>query len=272
MATRAISWSAPDLLDKLLPLLQDANGAVRTKLVKTLQALPNDGLEFLAEKILLHIWAGMTNINVNVRASALEVLDWAIVTCGLELIECRGGWYNSLKTFLVMLGWSTIGDSSTGWSTNMVLAGDTKNIVRALDTLTNLLRLGLVDQQAQTSEAYTDWWELAGRMHTRPDPYRELELYGQAIDESTSFTRDASHRRESFLQHFRTKFEDGINEVKKQAGEAGRAAAKTSNIISEAMRQADIANTLQNEWTQKMEARTRHVRTDIFRRGFTTAY
>ena len=270
LATKTLTWSAPDLLDKLLPLLQDANGAVRNRLVKTLQALPKDGLEFLAEKILLHIWAGMTNININVRVSALEVLDWAIKTCGLELVECRGGWYTSLKTYLVMLGWSTIGDASTGWSSNMVLAGNTKNIVRSLDTLTNLLRLGMVEEESDDPEPYADWWISATRMHTRPDPYRELGLYGQNTDESNTFTRDDSERREVFLQHFRTKFEEGIKEVKKQAGEAGRAAAKTFSIISEAMEHADAANTLQNQWTAKMEARNRAVRDTIFRQGFSS--
>lgn len=268
LATKTLNCSAPDLLDKLLPLLQDANGSVRNKLVKTLQALPKEGLEFLAEKILLHIWAGMTNININIRASALEILDWAIETCGLELVECRGGWFNCLKTYLVMLGWSTIGDASTGWSSNMILTGDTKNIVRALDTLTNLLRLGMVDEESHNSEPHTNWWELASRIHTRPDPYRGLVLYGKSVDESNTFTRDASHRRELFLLHFRTKFEEGIKEIKKHAGESGRAAAKTSSIILEVMKQADAANTLQNQWMEKMEARTRIVRDKIWRQCF----
>ena len=270
LATKDLIWSAPSLLNKLLPLLQDANGSVRNKLVKALQALPKGRLEFLAEKILLHICAGMTNININIRASALEILGWAIEVCGVELVECRDGWFNTLKTYLVMLGWSTIGESSSGWSTNMALAGDTKNIVRALDTLTAFLRLGMIDEDSQVVEnkPRADWWSLTLQMHTQSDPYKGLNLMGHGSESDYSFTRDAEHRREIFLSQFRSKFEAGILEIRKQAGEAGRAAAKTSSVIAETMTEADEGKVLQDSWAQKMEARTRRIQDRIWTQGF----
>ena len=270
LATKTLTWSAPSLLDKLLPLLQDANGAVRNKLIKTLRALSKERLEFLAEKILLHVCAGMTNININIRASALEILGWAIDACGVELVECRGGWFNTLKTYLVVLGWSTIGESSTGWSTNMALAGDTKNIVRALDTLTAFLRLGMIDagSKAAEREPQADWWSSTLQIHAQPDPYRGLNLMGYDSEGDYSFTRDATHRREIFLSQFRSKFEAGILEIRKQAGEAGRAAAKTSSVVVETMTEADESKVLQDSWAQKMEARTRHIQDRIWTQGF----
>ena len=233
------------LLPKLLPLLLDANNGVRSQLLKLLQALPKEGMEAYADKMLLYIRAGMTHLALDIRRSSLESFDWAVATCGKELVECPGGWLKTLKTFLVMLGWAATSDSSSSWSSIKAssLTGD-KMAAKSLASLASFLELGLVEEQASREH------ELALRqayfplhqtwMHTIPKKshaYRHLNLFGPPREEEDDIYGDVEARRGVFKK-YQAAFEKGLDNAKRAGGDIGRAGAKTAKIISNTMKNA----------------------------------
>ena len=238
------------LLPKLLPLILDANNGVRSQLLKLLQALPNDGIDTHAEQINLYIRAGMTHLAQDIRISSLELFDWAIATCGKELVECPGGWTKNLKTFQVALGWSTtsnnVTSASSGWSRSKntsSLVGN-KMATRFLTTLATFLELGLAEEPDRHDEV------LALRRHCYPlhqtwihqipkrsHAYRHLNLFGPPRNEEDEMYGDLEARQEAFKK-YQDAFENGLENAKKEGGEIGRAASKTAKVVSGGMKDA----------------------------------
>ncbi|KAI4147246.1 MAG: hypothetical protein LQ340_005639 [Diploschistes diacapsis] len=234
------------LLPKLLPLISDGSNGVRTQLVKLLQALPRDGIDFYSEQILLYTRAGMTHLAVDIRRCSLDVLDWAIEVCGKELVECPGGWVKMIKNFLAMLGWTSI-DANSRWSSEWSLSNNDRITAKTLGTLAAFLELGFVDEitteQVAREEAdlARKWFPLrqvwCHMIPTKSHAYRHLNLFGAPRDEESEIYGDVEARQQSFRK-YRVAFEKGLEMVKRAGGEIGRAGARTAKVIAEGMKDA----------------------------------
>ena len=232
------------LLPKLLPLILDGSNGVRTQLLKLLQALPKDGVDYYADQILLYIRAGMTHLAVDIRRASLDVFDWAIETCGRELVECPGGWIKTLKTFLTMLGWSAA-DAPSAWSGGAVSVANNERIMsKALGTLAAFLELGLVEnKQSDYNEVelarvyfplHHTWLHM---IPNKSHAYRHLNLFGTPRDEEGEIYGDVEVRQESFKKYHAI-IDKGLEGTKRAGGEIGRAGGKVYKVISEGMRDA----------------------------------
>ncbi len=184
------------MLSKLLPLVSDPAGSVRTQLLKLFRALPSADVRPAASKILMYVRAGITNLSSAVRDDALGVLEWLLDVAGDELVASPGGWLKTLNGFGAMMGWvaavqtntlsstgpNSVSFSSSGWSSapktsfsgsttatlvrgpggSGALSGSSAtrgaSFVRQLATLTKFLDIGLrsEDSAPYNPQAYWD--------------------------------------------------------------------------------------------------------------------
>jgi len=92
------------LLEKLLPLVSDRAGPVRSQLLKLFRALPAAQVAPHVEKAVLYVCAGMTNLSRDVNADSLAVMEWLLEAAGPAVVAAPGGWVRPLKTFCAVLG------------------------------------------------------------------------------------------------------------------------------------------------------------------------
>ena len=238
-------------LPKILPLVLDASTGIRTQLLKLLQALPRDEVEPYADQISLYVRAGLTHLAVDIRRTTLDILDWAIVACATELVDCPGGWLKTLKTFLAMLGWSTTTDNSasttsnSAWSGKSTLSNSDKISAKTLKTLGAFLEVGLLDANRRNDHGHDEaalaraYFPLRQTwMHMVPEKshaYRHLNLFGAPRDEENEIYGDVDARQQAFGRYQKA-FEEGLEEAKRAGGEIGRAGARASKVIAEALK------------------------------------
>ena len=216
---------------------------MRNQLLKLLQVLPKGNLDYYAEQVMLYIRAGMTHLAVDIRRSTLDIFDWAMGVCGRELLESPGGWIKTLKTFLILLGWSSGEKSSTKWSSNAVsVSGNERIMSKALATLASFLELGLIESETSSYDEAQLAWEWFPLRHTwlhmmptTSHAYRRLNLFGAPRDEEGEVYGDVDARRESF-RTYQGAFEKGVEGTRKAGGELGRAGGKVAKVISEGMK------------------------------------
>lgn len=232
------------LLPKLLPLILDANNDVRTQLVKLLGSLPSDEIGPHIEKVLPYIRAGMTHLAAAIRSTSLDVLSWALDAAGQDLVTAPGGWLKMLKTFLLMLNWSTDAESSTtGWSSgSRSFRGsgiEDKVFIHSLQTLSSFLHVGLVSSFDEKEEDYgaamARNWPLRHveqhQLPKRPNVFGYLNLFGSAHVEGSEAYEDRADRQAEFRVRFQKAIEKGVKDLKKEGGEVGRAAAKVDKAL-----------------------------------------
>ncbi|MCJ1329780.1 hypothetical protein MMC10_006460 [Thelotrema lepadinum] len=197
--------------------------------------------------MLLYIRAGMTHLAQDVRRSSLELFEWAIGTCGKDLVECPGGWTKTLKTFQTALGWSVMSSNAStksSWSHSTSSLGGDKMASRFLTTLAAFLELGLAPEPdmhdeilAQRRACYPLHHTYIHQIPKRSHAYRHLNLFGPPRDEEEEMYGDVEARQEAFKK-YQVAFENGIENAKRAGGEVGRAAAKIAKAISEGMKNA----------------------------------
>ncbi|CAK7218621.1 rRNA processing protein [Sporothrix curviconia] len=180
------------ILNKLLPLISDPAGSVRSQLLKLFRVLPPNDVRPAAGKILLYIRAGITNLSSAVRDDALGTLEWLLEVAGDELVACPGGWLKTLNGLGAMMGWvaavqantfsstgaNSVSFSSSGWSSapktsfagsstaTLVKGGGTggskatrgASFARQLTALTKFLEIGLKREEPApySPQAYWD--------------------------------------------------------------------------------------------------------------------
>ena len=235
------------LLPKLLPLVLDGSPAVRAQLLKVLAALPAPEAAGARDALLPYVRAGMTHLAADVRASALEVLGWAMGALGAELVGGAGAWVKTLKSFVAALGWAGAeeGDKQEKWTSGRASFGTAegggKARVKALTVLAAFLRLGLVEKPAGLGEemgSSTLWPLWHTRQHMLPQRsncYAYLGLFGTVRDEDNEIYEDAEARQRIFKSRFRRTIEKGLEAAKRESGEMGRAAGIGLRVLKEAL-------------------------------------
>ena len=236
------------LLPKLLPLILDGNNDVRGQLVKLLRSLPSDDIGRHIDKILPYIRAGMTHLAAAIRSSSLDVLGWALDSAGQDLVTAPGGWLKMLSTFLLMLNWSLDTEgSTTGWSSGSRSFRGTgiedRVFVHALQTLSSFIHMGLLpsfhehEEDCGTIMART--WPLRHveqhQLPKRPNAFGYLNLFGSAQFEGSEAYEDRADRQAEFQRRFRDAIEKGVQALKKEGGDVGRAAAKVDKAVIDGM-------------------------------------
>ena len=235
------------LLPKLLPLILDGSNGVRDQLLKLLIKLPTRDIEDHVDQILLYIRAGMTHLAADIRSSTMDILSWALESAGNETVSCAGGWVKTLKSYLAVLGWSNE-EQSASWSTNKVSFGKVGNegkaFVKNLNVLAVFLRAGLIKppqpSEPPPSSRFPLWHVSYHMLPSKSNCYAHLNLFGSPRDEDSEMYEDREDRQRIFHKRFFKAIERGIEAVRREGGELGRAAAAISKVMSEGMADYEV--------------------------------
>jgi pre-rRNA-processing protein IPI1 len=230
--------SASFLVKKLVPLLLDGSDSVRSQLLKLFRLLPAAELVHDAEPVLLYVRAGLTHLAARISTDALAALEWLLEVAKDSAVSCPGGWFKTVKCFLLMLGWSAT-DKSLGWTRSNSSFGATgKTQGRQLVVFAQFLKAGLFDDRPplryEPGEGPPLYRE-AYMIPKVPNPYGHLNLFGPPRDEEGEMYMDTESRQRVFQKRFRAAVEAGVERVKKEAGEAGRSAAVLAKVIQDGM-------------------------------------
>lgn len=259
------------LLPKLSPLLLDGSTSVRTQLLKVLRQLPDHGNEDInphVEKLLLYIRAGLTHIAVPIRATAVEAFTWVLDIAGTEVVGGAGGWIKTLKTLCITLNWPvenlaeakscptpsvsksiTGGGSGIGWTQahNPTLLSNSLPLPSLLNLLTHFLSAGLSQTHNDAMPVinllrYPFPYEstAAHMLPTRSNAYGWLNLFGPPRDAEGEMYDDVGERRRVFRRlGYETLILKGVEGMRREGGDAGRAAARANNIILATMKDVE---------------------------------
>ncbi|KIN04383.1 hypothetical protein OIDMADRAFT_156279 [Oidiodendron maius Zn] len=226
------------LVKKLVPLLLDGSDSVRTQLLKLFRLFPPSGLIHDAEHVLLYIRAGLTHLSARISTDSLSALEWLLEVAKDSAVSCPGGWFKTIKCFLLMLGWSTT-DKSLGWTrSNSSFGAIGKAQGRQLLVFAQFLKAGICDDHPLVQYDPGNGPPLYREAYmtpTVPNPFAHLNLFGPPRDEETEMYMDIESRQRVFQTHFQPAVEAGIERVKKEAGEAGRSAAVLAKVVRDGM-------------------------------------
>lgn len=182
----------------------------------------------------------MTHLAADIRTDALAVLEWLLEVAQEDIITCPGGWVKTLNCFMSMMGWA-VSNGSTKWtSASKVSFGKAgKSLPRQLLVLAQFLRAGLVESEVEvlsTCSGMFPLWDVGRHMiPTRSNVFAHLNLFGSSRDEEGEMYIDREDRQRVFHRRFQAAVETGIINAKKEAGEAGRAAAVLTKVLRDGM-------------------------------------
>ena len=259
--TTAISTSGKDssppqpistIVTKAQPLILDGNFQVRQQLLKLLRALPADQIGS-PDQLLLYARAGMAHLSNDIRMSSLDVFEWLLDTQADAVVSCAGGWVKSLQTFQNLLSWHRDSAQNTGattsgkWSTSKTSTnlGSNKLLVHQLTTLSRFLTAGLVGPSLEeertatarrAAELFPLWHTGLHMLPTKSNPFGYLNLFGAPRNVESEVYEGAEERAVVFCElGLEEIFSRGVQEIKKEGGEVGRAAA----LVAKALKMTD---------------------------------
>lgn len=227
------------VLAKLLPLISDTYTPVRSQLLKLLQTLPAAGVAPGVDNAAMFVRAGMTHLSNDISNDALSVMDWLLLAAGDQLVSCPGGWVKTLNTFCAIMGWipTTVKGGWTAGSAGRtsLKAKDALNRARQMTTLTNFLRTGFKEESILPWSPLQYW----DNLYTTPrgtNPFDYVNLSGARRDEDGEMYVDSESRKQIFHKRFYESFSRGVEQIKKEGGVGGRAAAGLEQVINAAMK------------------------------------
>ncbi|KAL8870303.1 MAG: hypothetical protein Q9174_003626 [Haloplaca sp. 1 TL-2023] len=232
------------IFPKALPLILDRSDGVRAQLLKLLLELPANQVEDQVEQIQLYVRGGLTHIAMQIRLSTADMLTWALGRCGDAMVSCAGGWVKTLKSLMLMQGWSLdSGRAALGWTKTQLGQTDFQKKVMAQGRLAMaaFLKAGLYNP-ATTSILIPTAWEFP-LTHTsqhmipkKSNPFGHLNLFGPSRDEDSGMYEDREDRQRIFHKLFEGPLSEGLREAKSEGGAMGRSAAEIGAIVKEGMK------------------------------------
>jgi pre-rRNA-processing protein IPI1 len=182
----------------------------------------------------------MTHLAVDIRSDALAVLEWLLEIAKDDVVTCPGGWVKTLKSFMSMMGWATSSGSTKWTSASKASFGKAGKVFpRQLLVLAQFLKAGLVEEEVEVkvrSGGMFPLWDVERQMiSTRSNAFAHLNLFGSSRDEEGEMYIDREDRQRVFHAKYQAAVEQGIVTTKKEAGEAGRAAAVLTKVLKEGM-------------------------------------
>lgn len=252
-ATAPDPWQASQLLDVLSPMMSDRDSSVRGQLLKLFHVVPPSLVKpKRAEKLMMFVRAAMTHMAADVRHDSLAFLDWLLDAQPHLVLACPGGWPKTLRTFVVMLGWSghlagpVAAAGADGWTSapRTTFGADMSGtaFVKQLKTLTRFVDAGLsgsapesAQQQSLGSAAAVGRDDLGylWRLPRTSFPYAYLSVDSE--DEYSRHYLDEEMRRDFFRERIMEGLLKGLDEAKREGGAAGRAAKGLEVAIQDAM-------------------------------------
>lgn len=233
-----LSLPIGSLLDKMCPLVLDGSNGVRNQLLKSFQSFQPTELQDHVSKILPFIRAGMTHLSRDIRLSTTDFLSWLLEVAGEELVSCPGGWVKTLESFVTLLGWKLSKDTGKWTSTKTAFGSDTKMVVRVMQVLAHLLRVGfdVADNGVEALEnsmvrAFPLWHTTEHSLPTKSSAYLYLDLFGTQQAEEIQILEDREDRIAVFNDRFRESISVGIEAAKQEGGELGRAAGLLTKSV-----------------------------------------
>lgn len=183
----------------------------------------------------------MTHLAAEIRVDALAVLDWLLEVAKEDVVSCPGGWVKTLKSFMSMMGWASSSGSSKWTSATKASFGKAgKAFPRQLLVLARFLKAGLVEDEGVVEvKVGGGLFPLVGveryMIPTRSNAFAHLNLFGSSRDEEGEMYIDREDRQRVFQKLFLPAVETGMENAKKEGGEAGRAAAVLAKVLKEGM-------------------------------------
>ena len=182
----------------------------------------------------------MTHLAADIRTDALAVLEWLVEVAKGDVVTCPGGWVKTLNCFMSMMGWA-VSSGSTKWTSaskaSFGKAG--KSLPRQLSVLAQFVRAGLVESDVDSGPLDGAMFPLCDverhMIPTRSNAFAHLNLFGSLRDEEGEMYIDREDRQRAFHKRFQAVVEIGIENAKKEAGEAGRAAALLTKTLKDGM-------------------------------------
>ncbi|RKF82298.1 Pre-rRNA-processing protein ipi1 [Golovinomyces cichoracearum] len=238
------------LLPKLLPLILDGSGSVRTQLLKLFRLFPKNDIAERIENSLLYIRAGMTHLSLDIRKDALAFLEWLLEVAEEEVVGCAGGWFKVLKCFMSIMGWAATTETSK-WTfaikATFPKAG--KAYPYQLLVFSKFLKAGLIESEHVTRLAELRRSERLNQsisifpvvdshfnmIPTVSNAYAHLNLFGKPRDEEGEAYCDRKARQRVFNNYFLLDIQTGVKTARKDGGEIGRAAAALDEVLRKGM-------------------------------------
>ncbi|KAI8632806.1 Rix1 complex component [Xylariaceae sp. FL1651] len=230
------------LLHKLLPLMSDSSGPVRSQLLKLLRQLPASEIRPHIERAMLYIRGTMTHLSQDIKDDGLNYMEWLLDAVGEDVVASPGCWVKPLKDFVSVLGWTITTTPSLetkgGWTSAPRTTFGSKrfgqSFPRQMIVLAKLLEFGF---KPEVPNPWTpnDWVRAISIVPQTPDPFGYLGLFKPPRDEEGEIYRNREDRREIFMKRFMDAVEAGVDMAKKEGGTAGRAAAVLDQTLKEGM-------------------------------------
>lgn len=233
------------VLAKAQPLILDGNSSVRQQLLKLLKVLPKTETGSL-EQTLLYTRAGLTHLSVEIRATALDVLDWLLETNGEAVVSLAGGWIKTLQTFQNLLSWqgtpsskSTAGAEKWSATKSTSKMGSNKLLVHQLTTLAHFLKSGLsppmqdpLHDASIAAAPFPLCQIVAHSVASKSNAFGYLNLFGSPRNLESEVYDDFEERMNIFTElNLHNAFGYGVSEVRREGGEVGRAAAMVDKSL-----------------------------------------
>lgn len=182
----------------------------------------------------------MTHLAAEIRTDALAMLEWLVVVARDDIVTCPGGWVKTLNCFMSMMGWAASSGSTKWTSTSKASFGKTgKSLPRQLLVLAQFVRAGLVESEVDSGPVAGAMFPMRDverhMIPTRSNAFAHLNLFGSSRDEEGEMYIDREDRQRVFHKRFQAAVEIGIGNAKKEAGEAGRAAAVLTKALKDGM-------------------------------------
>jgi pre-rRNA-processing protein IPI1 len=187
----------------------------------------------------------MTHLAAEIRVDALAVLEWMLDIAGEDIVSCPGGWVKTLKSFMGMMGWATSSGSSKWTSASKATFGKAgKAFPRQLLVLSQFLKAGLVESEAipiiTGGSVLFPLFDVQRHMiPARSNAFAHLNLFGSSRDEEGEMYIDREDRQRVFSKRFQSAVQVGVENARKEGGEAGRAAAVLTKVLKEGMSDFD---------------------------------
>ena len=200
----------------------------------------------------------MAHLSTDIRVSNLDMLAWLLNNAfiGPELVSCAGGWVKTLKIFVTILGWTVVpsgngdqeeGEKRGGWtdrSSGIKGGGGNRGPIDAkiLTVLAAFLRCGLLPPIKPQSKGEVEEGEWpfplrntrAHMISTVPNPFAHLNLFGEPRDEEGEMYVDETDRRRVFRKlGYEDAIRQGVEGMRKDGGETGRAAGIVAKVLKE---------------------------------------
>ncbi|PON28567.1 hypothetical protein TGAM01_v202414 [Trichoderma gamsii] len=226
-----------NILLKVLPLISDSSTPVRSQLLKLLRALPKDQAKHSVREAITFIRAGMTHLSADISSDSLGVMEWLLDVAEDELVAIPGGWFKTLKTFCIIMGWS-LSSSAAGWTSapgSGLRAKDAQVLARQISILTRFIRVGL-KPPTPVPWSPQDYWDNLYRIPRDPHAFEYLNLYGERRDEESEMYASPESRQGVLARKFMEPITKGIDKAKKEGGAVGRAVAGLDQVLTDGMR------------------------------------